>query len=50
MTVKEYILKMKSITHALMAVSHAIYDDKLILYIRGGLGLEYEYVVVHLTF
>ena len=31
-------------------ITHAIYDDELVLYIPEGIGLEYEYIVVHLTF
>ena len=38
--IEDYILKMKSIAHS---------DDKFILYMLGGLGPEYESVVVHLT-
>ena len=49
MTIEEYLLKMKSLAHSLMAVGHAITDEELVLYILGGLGPEHESVVVPLT-
>ena len=46
---EEYILKMKGITHDLMAAGQHVSDDKLILYILGGLGSDFESIVVNLT-
>ena len=48
-SVEEYILKMKGISHALMAAGQHVSDDELILYILGGLGSDCESVVVNLT-
>ena len=42
---EEYIIKMKGISHALMAASRHVSDDELILHILGGLGSDFEYVV-----
>ena len=47
--IEEYIFKIRSLTDLLNSVGHFIADDKLILYILGGLGQEYEFVVVNLT-
>ena len=48
-SVKDCILKMKSLAMSLMAAGQQIIDDELILYILGGLGLELEAVIVNLT-
>lgn len=47
--VEEYVLKMRALAYALMAAGQNILDDDLILYILGGLGTDYESVVVNLT-
>ena len=39
---------MKDISTSLIAADQQIYDDEMVLYILGGLGLEYEFVVVSL--
>ena len=49
MSVEDYILKMKSSAKELMNVEQVVFDDELVLYILGGLGLEFEYVFVNLT-
>ena len=49
MTIEEYMLKFKSLAYSLMAVGQAITDEELVLHIIGGLGPEYESLVVHLT-
>ena len=49
MSVEDYFLKMKSIAHDLMVAGHPISDDDLVLYILGGIGQEYESVIVNLT-
>ena len=41
--VEEYILKMKGISHALIAAGQHVSDDELILYILGGLGFDFEF-------
>ena len=48
-SVEDYILKMKSLVNSLMAAGQKISNDELTLYILGGLGLEFEAIVVHLT-
>ena len=47
--VEEYILKMKLYADTLMEAGEPITEDCLCLYILGGLGSEYEAVVVNLT-
>uniref|UniRef100_A0A803NJG7 Uncharacterized protein n=1 Tax=Cannabis sativa TaxID=3483 RepID=A0A803NJG7_CANSA len=42
-------LKMKSYADALAAADQHISDDDLALYILGGLGQEYEAIIVNLT-
>ena len=46
---EDYILKMNDMATSLIAAGQQISDDELVLYILGGLGLEYESVVVNLT-
>ena len=48
-TVEDYLLKMKALANSLMAVGQQISDDKLILYVLGCLGPEYEAMIVNLT-
>ncbi|XP_062075385.1 uncharacterized protein LOC133779418 [Humulus lupulus] len=48
-SINEYILKIKHYVDALAAAGRPISDDVLILYILGGLGAEYESVVVNLS-
>uniref|UniRef100_A0A803P6J6 CCHC-type domain-containing protein n=1 Tax=Cannabis sativa TaxID=3483 RepID=A0A803P6J6_CANSA len=48
-TIDEYILKMKGYADSLAAAGQAISDEDLALYVLGGLGQEYESVVVNLT-
>uniref|UniRef100_A0A803PMY8 Retrotransposon Copia-like N-terminal domain-containing protein n=1 Tax=Cannabis sativa TaxID=3483 RepID=A0A803PMY8_CANSA len=48
-TIDDYFLKMKQYADSLAAAEQPISDDDLILYILGGLGSEYESVVVNLT-
>uniref|UniRef100_A0A803Q3J9 Integrase catalytic domain-containing protein n=1 Tax=Cannabis sativa TaxID=3483 RepID=A0A803Q3J9_CANSA len=48
-TVDDYILKMKGYADHLAAAGQAISDEDLALYILGGLGSEYESIVVSLT-
>ena len=49
LTIEDYILKMKSLAHEFMSVGQVIPDYEIVLYILGGLGPEYESVVVNLT-
>ena len=49
LSIEEYILKMQGIDNNLSAAGQAISDEVLILYILGGIGSEYESVVVNLT-
>ena len=48
-SIKEFILKMKTNTNELIIVGHQISDNELILYILGGLGPEFDSVVVNVT-
>ena len=43
------VLKMKILAKSLIAAGQHITDDKLVLYILGGLGSEYDSVIVNLT-
>ncbi|KAB5519913.1 hypothetical protein DKX38_024232 [Salix brachista] len=43
------MLKMKSLAETLASAGQQISDDELILYILGGLGHDYDSVVVNLT-
>ena len=45
----ECILKIKGLVDSLLVVGHVIIDADLILYILGGLGNDYEVVVINLT-
>ena len=49
MSVEEYMLKMKNIAESLLAAGQLITDEELVLYVLGGLGQEFESVVVNLT-
>lgn len=49
MTVDEYILQMRTIANGLQAIGQSITDDDLVLHILGGLGTEYEALIVSLT-
>ena len=41
-SIADYVLKMKSLATSLIAAGQQMSDDELILYILGGLGLEFE--------
>ena len=47
--IEDYILKIKSLAHELVSTGQVIPDDEIMLYILGGLGPEYESMVVNLT-
>uniref|UniRef100_A0A803QRN3 Retrovirus-related Pol polyprotein from transposon TNT 1-94-like beta-barrel domain-containing protein n=1 Tax=Cannabis sativa TaxID=3483 RepID=A0A803QRN3_CANSA len=49
MTIDEYFLKMKQFRDELAIAGQPISDEDLILYILGGLGSEYEAIIVNLT-
>ncbi|KAL5739017.1 hypothetical protein ACOSQ2_028197 [Xanthoceras sorbifolium] len=49
MKVSDYIVKIKGITDSLMAAGQVITEQDLVEYILGGLGLEFDPVVVNLT-
>ena len=46
MTIPDYFLKMRNIADTLASTGQLISDGELLLYILGGLGLEYDFVVV----
>ncbi|XP_062083991.1 uncharacterized protein LOC133790363 [Humulus lupulus] len=49
LTIHDYVLKMKSLGASLSAAGQVFTDDDLILYILGGIGPEYDSVVINLT-
>lgn len=49
LSIHDYMLKMRSLAKNMSAAGQLISDDELILYILGGLGHEYDSVVVNLT-
>ena len=49
MTIHDYFLKMRNIADTLASTGQLISDDELLLYVLGGLGSEYDPVVVNLT-
>ena len=50
MSIEEYFVKMKNMADLLnVSGGQVLIDDELLLYILGGLGNEYEFVVVLLT-
>ena len=49
MTIDDYFLKIRGIIDTLAYTGQLITDDELLLYILGGLGSEYDPVVVNLT-
>uniref|UniRef100_A0A803NKH8 GAG-pre-integrase domain-containing protein n=1 Tax=Cannabis sativa TaxID=3483 RepID=A0A803NKH8_CANSA len=49
LSIEEYILKMKQHADQLATIGQPIHDEDLVLYILGGLGTEYEAVVINLT-
>ena len=49
MTIPDYFLKMRNIVDTLASTGQLISDGELLLYVLGGLGLEYGFVVVNLT-
>lgn len=48
-TVEAYFLKMKSLAHDLALARRPLSEVDLVLFVLGGLGSEYESVVVNLT-
>ena len=49
MSVYDYILKMRNIADTLASTGQLISGDELLLYILGGLGSEYDPIVINLT-
>ncbi|KAL5831806.1 hypothetical protein ACOSQ4_017160 [Xanthoceras sorbifolium] len=49
MKINEYIVKMRGLTDALMAAGQVMTERDLVSYILGGLGLEFDPVVVTIT-
>ena len=49
LSIDEYLLKMKRFADTLLEAGDPVSDENLCLYILGGLGSEYESVVVALT-
>lgn len=49
LSIDEYVLQMRTFADGLLTAGHAISDDDLVLYLLGGLGPEFDAVVVNLT-
>lgn len=49
LSIDEFVLKMKTIAESLHDVGHVLSDDDLVMHLLGGLGPEYDVVVVNLT-
>lgn len=49
LSIDAYFLQMRSVADGLISAGHNLSDDNLVLYILGGLGNEYDAVVVTLT-
>ena len=49
LSIEDYFLKMKTIAQDLVSAGQSISNDELVLYILGGLGSEFDSVVVNLT-
>ena len=49
LTIYDYFLKMRDIADTIASTGQSISDDELLLYVLGGLGSEYDPVVVNLT-
>ncbi|XP_062119087.1 uncharacterized protein LOC133832809 [Humulus lupulus] len=49
LSIHDYILKMTNLAQKKFAARQLITDEKLILYILGGLGHDYDSVVINLT-
>ena len=50
LSINDYVLKMRNIIDMLSTSGKLIPDEDLILYILGGLGPEFETIVVNITF
>ncbi|XP_075521494.1 uncharacterized protein LOC142554709 [Primulina tabacum] len=49
LSMKDYLGKMKNYVDSLSVCGHPISDDDQVLYILGGVGMEYDSVVVHVA-
>lgn len=49
LSMKDYLNKIKGLFDTLAACGHLLSDDDQILHVLGGVGLEYDSVVVHVT-
>ncbi|XP_075508973.1 nudix hydrolase 19, chloroplastic-like [Primulina tabacum] len=49
MSMKDYLSKMKNYMDILAACGHPVKEEDQILYVLGGVGIEYDSVVVHIT-
>ena len=49
LSINDYVLKMRNIADMLSAFGKPVPDEDLILYILGGLGPEFETIVVNIT-
>ena len=49
LSIQDYILKMRGIADSLNSTGLILSDKELLLYILGGLGNEYDPVVINLT-
>ena len=49
LSINDYVLKMRNIANMLSTLGKPTPDEDLILYILGGLGPEFETIVVNIT-
>lgn len=49
LSINEYYLKMKSISDSLRAAGQELSDDDIAMYLLGGVGPEFDAVVVNLN-
>ena len=49
LTIHDYFLKIRGIADTLSSIGQSISDDELLLYVLGGLGSEYDPMVVKIS-
>lgn len=47
LTIAEYLLKIKNITHALASAGHIVFEEDQILHVFSGLGTKYMFLLSH---
>lgn len=49
LSIVDYILQLRTIGDSIKAAGHEISEDGMIMYLLGGLGSEFDVVVINLT-